>query len=904
MNTVLKGFKDKAREAAREGIVLLKNDNNVLPIQKTDNLSVFGRAQINYYRSGTGSGGAVHIEYSVNALDGFKNNETINLNTKLVSLYESFVEENQFDNGGGGWAAEPWFQKEMPLTDDIVKTARLDSNKALIIIGRTAGEDKDNSPVAGSYYLTDTEKLMISQVTKYFDDVVLVLNVCNIIDMSDTLNNPNLKSILYSWAGGQEGGNALADVISGDVTPSGKLANTIAKTLDDYPTTKNFGNKKLNYYEEDIYVGYRYFETFNKAAVLYPFGYGLSYTTFDINIESSVNNDNVITTVVRVINTGNYTGKEVLQGYYAAPQGALGKPALTLGAFVKTKLLQPGESQLLELLQPVNEMASYDDAGVTGNKSAFVLEKGEYVLYVGTSVRHLQKVFKYNNNVCIVTEQLEEALAPIKEFKRIKPGLLKDNGDYEVIYENVPTRSINLEARIQNRLPEEYINSFKTKMLFSSVRENKITLEDFVAQLSIEDLACMVRGEGMSNPNVTPGTAGAFCGLNETLKSYEIPVSCCADGPSGIRMDAGLKATQLPIGTLLACTWDTVLMEELYIMEGQELVLNEIDSLLGPGINIHRHPLNGRNFEYYSEDPYVTGRFATAATLGMHKGGSSGTLKHFAANDQETNRNWVDSIMSERALREIHLKGFEMSVKDGEAMSIMTAYNPINGHWAASNYDLNTTILRKEWGYKGIVMTDWWAMVNHPSKAGKPDKKHLSYMVRSQNDLYMVIENGGAATNAINDDLVTAVENNELTKAELQRCVLNLLRFTMQAPVINRKIKSQEIKHIKSLSNDPSNLTNSITFNSKINMDGQFYINNNGMYKVEVTMKHENNELAQSACNLNINNELLQTINLNGTGGTLKTEVIALVQLDKGLYNVNLDFKKPGLEIIHIRFIK
>ena len=285
--TVLEGFPAYARKAATEGIVLLQNKNKVLPLTSDDTVSVFGRCQIDYYRSGTGSGGAVNVPYHVNVIQGMTNNKNIHLNQELVELYNQFVHDNPFDNGGGGWASEPWFQKEMPLQDDVVSHAREKSNKAVIIVGRTAGEDQDNSPVEGSYYLTDIEQQMIDVVTTYFEETIVVLNVTNIIDMSFCIHNENIKSILYSWAGGMEGGNALADVLSGDVAPSGKLANTIAFKLEDYPSYRNFGNKTENLYEEDIYVGYRYFETFQKERVQFPFGFGLGYSRFAILVTNS-----------------------------------------------------------------------------------------------------------------------------------------------------------------------------------------------------------------------------------------------------------------------------------------------------------------------------------------------------------------------------------------------------------------------------------------------------------------------------------------------------------------------------------------------------------------------------------------------------------------------------------------
>ena len=508
-----------------------------------------------------------------------------------------------------------------------------------------------------------------------------------------------------------------------------KLPDTIAYDIKDYPSTANFGNEEKNLYQEDIYVGYRYFETFAPERVQFPFGFGLSYTDFSMEVKhAEILGSGVDVSVefqVEVKNVGSqYAGKEVVQVYYEAPQGKLGKPARELGAFAKTEVLQPGEPQVLTLQLPVATMASYDDSGVTGYKSCYVLEPGLYKFYVGGDVRAAQQVSLQGQegmeiSECIVTEVLEEALAPAEKFQRLCPGNKKEDGTYEPKAEDVPVQTISLEERIRERMPEAMEITGNQGISFQDVRDKKASLEAFVAQLSERELAILVRGEGMCNPLVTPGTASAFGGTAPSLYAYGIPPVCTADGPSGIRMDSGLKATQMPIGTMLAASWNLPLVEELYEWEGQELLRNEIDTLLGPGINLHRNPLNGRNFEYFSEDPYLTGKFAAAVVKGIKKSGADATVKHFACNNQELARNTADSVVSERAVRELYLKGFEIAVKEGKACSIMTSYNPLNGHWSASNYDLCTTILRGEWGYTGIVMTDWWAKMNDPISGGR-----------------------------------------------------------------------------------------------------------------------------------------------------------------------------------------
>lgn len=920
VGVLLKGFAEFSRKIAAEGAVLLKNEGQNLPIRQGENISIFGRTQINYYRSGTGSGGSVVVEYTTNLLDSLRSKKEITINEELAATYEKWVQENPFDNGGGGWAAEPWYQKEMPLTDELVSEARKKSHKAIIVIGRTAGEDKDNADAEGSYQLTLEEKEMLKLVTKHFEQVTVVLNVSNIIDMS-WINNENylnpIKSVIYVWQGGMEGGNAAADVLVGDVTPSGKLTDTIAYSINDYPSTINYGGELKNYYQEDIYVGYRYFETFCPEKVQFEFGYGLSYTEFDIMPEDAKivmkDGEKYFEIEVKVKNIGkNYEGKEVVQIYYEAPQGKLGKPAKVLCAFHKTRLLKTGETQTLTIDFPINTMASYDDGGYTGNASCYVLESGEYNFYVGNSVRKAVKVRVEGKDSYLVEklqviEQLEEALAPTEDFKRMKPGTRNEDGSYEIAYVEVPKRKISLKERIESNLPETILQTGDQGYKLRDVYDKKVRMETFIAQLTDEQLATIVRGEGMGSPWVTPGTASAFGGVTDELFSYGIPIACTADGPSGIRMETGLKATQLPIGTLLAATWDVKLIEELYVMEGQELLNNNIDALLGPGLNIRRSPLNGRNFEYFSEDPFITGAFATAQIRGIMKGGSNGTLKHFACNNQEKARSFVDAVVSERAVREIYLKGFEIAVKQGGANSIMTSYNPINGHWAASNYDLNTTVLRREWGFKGIVMTDWWAKMNDVIEGGSADCKNTAFMVRAQNDLYMVVNNYGAEVNSSNDNTIEFLENGFLTRGELQRCAMNICYFLMHAPVFFRNQKFEEVIEKFEANKDilpekAHKLSEDIKVKLSLEADTYIKVSKAGVYRIVANVKSPGSFLAQTACNIMLNDKIAANVQTNGTSDEWVRYKSVKIELEEGVYELRLDFIKPGLEIDWIEF--
>lgn len=690
-----------ARQATAEGCVLLENEGQALPLREGERVAVFGRMAFHYYKSGLGSGGLVNTRYVVGILDALKDCKEIRLDEKLMGIYEDWIRENPFDEGQG-WGRVPWCQKEMEVTDEMLGCAR-DNDVSLVIIGRTAGEDQDNNAGPGSYCLTETEEDMIRRVCQVSKRTVVVLNVGNIIDMS-WVKKYHPQAVLYAWQGGQEGGNGVADVLTGKVCACGKLTDTIAQSIEDYPSTENFGDPFKNYYKEDIYVGYRYFETFAKDKVLYPFGYGLSYTSFGIKAEILKNSEEELTVAAEVVNTGAVKGKEVVQVYAKVPQGKLGNPARRLIGFAKTGELKPGEKEEVVIVIPKYDLTSYDDSGVTGHKSCYVLEEGTYEISVGSDVRSAESAGCYEEKFRVV-EKLQEACAPVEKFSRMKAVLMPD-GSYQAVTEEVPVRTVDPQERRKQNLPETLAYTGDKGYKLVDVLDGKVSMENFVAQISEEDLIAMFRGEGMCSPKVTPGTAAAFGGVTESMKALGIPVGCCADGPSGIRMDCGTKAFSLPNGTALGCTFNTELVSDLYEMTGKELRLNKIDSLLGPGMNIHRNPLNGRNFEYISEDPLLTGRICAAQVKAMAKSGIGSTIKHFCGNNQEVGRSTSDSVISERCLREIYLKGFEMAVREGGARSVMTTYGSVNGLWTAGSYDLCTTILRKEWGFEGIVMTD------------------------------------------------------------------------------------------------------------------------------------------------------------------------------------------------------
>ena len=896
-----------ARQAVAEGCVLLENEGQALPLRDGERVAVFGRMAFHYYKSGLGSGGLVNTRYVVGILDALKECEGVHLDEKLMGIYEDWIMENPYDEGQG-WGRVPWCQKEMDVTEEMLDCARRD-DVSLVVIGRTAGEDQDNNAGPGSYCLTETEEDMIRRVCQVSKRTVVVLNVGNIIDMS-WVEKYHPQAVLYAWQGGQEGGNGVADVLTGKVCACGKLTDTIAQSIEDYPSTENFGDPFKNYYKEDIYVGYRYFETFAPDKVVYEFGYGLSYTTFNIETLSAKADNGKISLEIKVTNTGDrYSGKEVVQVYCKAPQGKLGKPVKVLCGYEKTKCLNPGESQIIKIDVDEYSMASYDDSGVTGHKSCYVLEAGDYEILVGNSVKKCESVFTYQLDDIVVVEQLSEVMCPDDDNLTIlKPGAKKEDGSYEKVYIPSQKPTVDLGKRIEENLPKTMEITGDVGITLQDVHAGKSSVEEFVAQLSVEELAQIVRGEGMSNPRVTKGTASAFGGLSDSLFNYGIPAACTADGPSGLRMEA--KATQLPIGTALSASWNPKLVRELYTMEGMELCRNEVDTLLGPGVNIHRHPLNGRNFEYYSEDPYLSGTMSVASTGGIKDGGAWGTIKHFALNGQEAHRFKIDAVCSERAIREIYLKSFEMAVKEKTVMTLMTSYNPINGHWAASNYDLCTTVLRGEWGYEGIVMTDWWAKMNDVVEKGEESGQKTRDMVRSQNDVYMVVNNNGAEINSNNDDTEKSVEEGRLTVGELQRAAINICNFILSAQVIERELIDTDVANhypsvpVSEAKYEQFNLAedNKVMFNG--GKEATMIVEEDAEYTIIVNIAFEKSNLAQSTVNVNANGENMVVIQTNGTDGNWITQKLCKVKLDKGAYNIKLEDVLAGIKVKYMQFKK
>jgi len=774
-----------SKEAAKEGMVLLKNQDEILPLKKGTRVALFGKATFDYVKGGGGSGD-VTVAYTRNLYEGLKMQKgLVSIFEPLCDYYRKDVERQYAAGSVPGMTIEP----EVP--QELLKQAKAYADTAVISICRFSGEGWDRKSIVdrenknmweseqdmasrsakifanGDFCLSAEEAAMVDAVKENFPRVVVVMNVGGMVDTSWFVKEDAIGAVLMAWQGGMEGGLAAAELLVGKGNPSGKLSDTFAQTLEDYPSTSDFHESRdyVNY-TEDIYVGYRYFETIPEAGrkVNYPFGFGLSYTTFNVEILSAKEKDGEVQVQAQVTNTGSRDGKEVVQVYFEAPQGKLGKPKKQLIAFAKTRALKPGETQVLYLSFMTKDMASYDDLGKV-RKAAYVLEKGDYLFHVGTSVRDtVQLAYVYQVKEDIVTEQLESRLTPACLPKR----MLSDGS-----FEELPQGEGNdPDANELKGIPKDEMEGYapanrgrgryqlwreaykKDAHILKEVAEGKITAEEFLAQLTDEEVAHLLGGQ----PNT--GVANTFGYGN--LPEYGVPSIMTADGPAGLRIapECGVTTTCWPCSTLLACGWNPETVEAVGAAGGAEVKENNIAMWLTPAVNIHRSPLCGRNFEYYSEDPYLAGKLASAMVQGIQSNHVGATVKHFALNNKETNRKNSDSRVSERAAREIYLKAFEIIVREAKPWSIMTSYNIINGHRASENVDLLEGILRKEWGFDGCITTDWWTCGEHYKevKAGNDIKMGCGYPER----------------------LLEALEKGCLTREEMNACALRVLQLILK----------------------------------------------------------------------------------------------------------------------------
>lgn len=805
--------REVARKAAEEGFVLLKNEHQILPVAKGTKLALYGPGASNPIKGGTGSGDVNEREV-VNICDGLKQAGYEITTEEWIDHFRKQYEQSRLE-----WRQKIWdevdkaedatmaffnayasMQYAMPAGDIPTKT---DAETAVYVISRIAGEAADRFDKGNDYYLSDEEAEILKTICTLYKNVIVLINSGGIIDLSFLDTYKNIFGVALISQPGMETGNAVASMFTGKVTPSGKLTDTWAYKYEDYPNSKTFshnnGNVQTEKYEEGIYVGYRYFDTF-QIPVRYPFGYGLSYTDFDATVKdiAKASEDSVRVTV-NVTNTGSvYSGKEVVQVYASCPQDKMEKEYRRLAGFAKTKLLAPGQSQELSIEIPLYTLASFCD-----KTPGWVLEKGVYGLFVGNSIAdaslagafHLDEdaLLVKTEHICPLKEDLKELTASKESVAALRNAWLAEAG-------KAPALTFNASA-------------LRTETIVYGKEQDNISPEvrRFVDSLSTDQLVLLATGDPGKSQNAddeqkdsalgsagisVPGSAAqtSSCALADKNLSPIV----LADGPAGLRLlqsypvadgeiqpvpfemsiehgflvknadfgDAELYhqyCTAFPIGTLLAQSWDKEVLQEVGKAVAEEMNLFYVTLWLAPGMNIHRNPLCGRNFEYYSEDPLLAGKMAAAMTDGVQSVyGCGTTIKHFACNNQEDNRMGSDSVISERTLREIYLKGFEIAVKESQPMSIMTSYNLVNGIHAANNYDLCTKAARDEWGFKGVFMTDWTTTQNGPDCTA-------SGCMRAGNDLVMPGVPGD------HDNIRAALEDGSLSLDELKLRIAHLV---------------------------------------------------------------------------------------------------------------------------------
>lgn len=833
---------ESVRKFATECMVLLENDGT-LPLKETKgNIALYGNGARLTIKGGTGSGD-VNSRTVINIEQGLEdagftittkswldrhekeyNQEKTRYREKLNSLAKETGSHPillMFDN--------PFEEPPLPpvTKEDI---AQSNTDTAIYVISRNSGEGADRYNKEGDYLLSKEEIEILTVLGKSYDKLIVLLNLGNVIDTYALKNIPGINAILFVGQAGNCTGYAVADAICGKSIPSGKLIDTWALCYLDYPSADTFshnnGNLDDEYYKEGIYVGYRYFDTFNLTPS-YCFGYGLSYTDFLIETQDVEANEEEVVVTVNVTNTGStYGGREVVQIYYSAPDSDIEKPYQELAAFAKSKHLLPGESQTLTIRFKTHTMASYNPS-----KAAWILDKGNYYIRVGNSSRNTKIVANLIFEQEAITASLKNLFPKHHEFEEISKKGIKPYSYASEEDEKLSAKVIYIDAtkikktvvNYQEGKKEYSVPETDKKITMDDVLNGTYSLEDLVAQLSVEEMAEICVGtarEGFTRSTIGLASAAVPGAAGDTTSSFiddrNIRNIVMADGPAGLRLQPHFVTTKdgelLPVGMmfgdykmegekeipkdaihyyqyctaiptayLLASSWDLELIEKAGSIVGAEMLKFGVSLWLAPGMNIHRNPLCGRNFEYYSEDPLITGVCASAITQGVQAyPGIGTTIKHYAANNQEDNRFYTNAHISERALREIYLKGFEIAVKSSQPMSIMSSYNLINGVHTANYYDLLTAALRDEWKFAGFVMTDWNATLENSFGRTPKDHKYTyassPLCIYAGNDLQMP----GSQENI--DDIIAAVNSDKdssvkLSLAELQECTRNILRI-------------------------------------------------------------------------------------------------------------------------------
>ena len=835
-----------SKEAAEEGMVLLENENQALPLAQGSKAALFGTGSYGTIKGGTGSGD-VYNRYTISVYDALTSTYNISNMAWWGEYLKTFEEkkaqaaEEKKDNDyvkytqGRFGGADSFLAIDQALTQSDMDKAKAGGvTTAFYTVSRVSGEGADRTIGKGDYELSEVEYNNIKLIAKNFDKCVVLLNVGGVVDTKFFSEIEGVDGLVLMSQAGMEGGNALADILTGKTTPSGKLTDTWAKNYSDYPAATtigdNDGDNKQEDYKEGIYVGYRYFDTFNITPA-YEFGYGKSYTSFDVEPLTVAADENNVSVTVNVTNTGDtYSGKEVVEVYFSAPDGSIEKPYQELAGFAKTNNLAPGESQKLTVTYKTTEMSSYDEA-----KAAYVMEDGDYIVRVGDSSRNTKVAGVLTLDKDVVTEQLSNQLTLDKNWKdlsktgktpysykdeaaQIKAAArialpsakIKTENNASKIDEKKVTTYLTADAAKDYKAAEnevvETVDAVPANTKLIDVYDGKVSMESFVASLDDTQLANLANGiSGASTSGDTWGAdANSVTGAaGETSQLYfnslGIPNTVEADGPAGIRVTAETTdkdgnavynyCTAFPIGTLLAQTWNTDLVNRVGKAIGEEMVEIGVTLWLAPGMNIHRDPLCGRNFEYYSEDPALTGYVGSAITAGVQSNKGVGvTIKHYITNNQETNRSAVNTSVSERTLREIYLKGFEMVVKSAQPMAIMSSYNKVNGTYACENFDLLTSVPRGEWGFDGMVMTDW----------GAGNRAGVDTMMHAGNDLVMPGRTQDRMIAALQGNPVgtTADPNLDktLVRGDIQKCVSRVLTMIMRSSQFGKMNSKVDVK--------------------------------------------------------------------------------------------------------------
>ena len=835
-----------SKEAAEEGMVLLENENQALPLAQGSKAALFGTGSYGTIKGGTGSGD-VYNRYTISVYDALTSTYNISNMAWWGEYLKTFEEkkaqaaEEKKDNDyvkytqGRFGGADSFLAIDQALTQSDMDKAKAGGvMTAFYTVSRVSGEGADRTIGKGDYELSEVEYNNIKLIAKNFDKCVVLLNVGGVVDTKFFSEIEGVDGLVLMSQAGMEGGNALADILTGKTTPSGKLTDTWAKNYSDYPAATtigdNDGDNKQEDYKEGIYVGYRYFDTFNITPA-YEFGYGKSYTSFDVEPLTVAADENNVSVTVNVTNTGDtYSGKEVVEVYFSAPDGSIEKPYQELAGFAKTDNLAPGESQKLTVTYKTTEMSSYDEA-----KAAYVMEDGDYIVRVGDSSRNTKVAGVLTLDKDVVTEQLSNQLTLDKNWKdlsktgktpysykdeaaQIKAAArialpsakIKTENNASKIDEKKVTTYLTADAAKDYKAAEnevvETVDAVPANTKLIDVYDGKVSMESFVASLDDTQLANLANGiSGASTSGDTWGAdANSVTGAaGETSQLYfnslGIPNTVEADGPAGIRVTAETTdkdgnavynyCTAFPIGTLLAQTWNTDLVNRVGKAIGEEMVEIGVTLWLAPGMNIHRDPLCGRNFEYYSEDPALTGYVGSAITAGVQSNKGVGvTIKHYITNNQETNRSAVNTSVSERTLREIYLKGFEMVVKSAQPMAIMSSYNKVNGTYACENFDLLTSVPRGEWGFDGMVMTDW----------GAGNRAGVDTMMHAGNDLVMPGRTQDRMIAALQGNPVgtTADPNLDktLVRGDIQKCVSRVLTLIMRSSQFGKMNSKVDVK--------------------------------------------------------------------------------------------------------------